>query len=80
VRTPSELVAGAHELAPDARQAFMELTNLVQEACYSPRSGGAEQWREAQRLLGLLEGGPKVVSDGTPRAVFRHEKIDPLRE
>jgi hypothetical protein len=68
VRTPSELVAGAHELAPDARQAFMELTNLVQEACYSPRSGGAEQWREAQRLLGLLEGGPKVVSDGTPRA------------
>jgi hypothetical protein len=57
VRTPCELLAGSHELAPGARAAFAELTDLVHDACYSPRAGGSRAWREAERLLGLLEPG-----------------------
>lgn len=59
-RTPAELRRDAAGLPPEARTAFAELTDLVHEACYSPRPGGADAWAAASQILARLSRTPRA--------------------
>jgi hypothetical protein len=65
-RTPAEIARDARRLSPEARAVLSALTDLVQDACYSPRAANGHTWQEVARLLARLGelGSPAPGPEG----------------